>query len=80
MLFYHREKACFFTTAKKHAYYRRRPMTPQCDCGSDKERAPLYDGYGIFLCYACDACRDRKIRGYRHDIFERYQIEEPIDE
>jgi hypothetical protein len=55
-------------------------MTPQCDCGSDKERAPLYDGYGIFLCYACDACRDRKIRGYRHDIFERYQIEEPIDE
>jgi hypothetical protein len=50
-----------------------------CDCGSNKFRYPLRDGYGIFLCYVCDKCRKNKLRRYREDIMERYECDEPIE-
>ena len=50
-----------------------------CLCGSGQFREPLYDGYGIFLCYVCPKCRAGKIAGYRPDIFERYVCDEPIE-
>jgi len=52
----------------------------KCACGSGHHRHALYDGYGIFLCYACDACEARRLAGYRPDIGERYDCDEPIDE
>lgn len=50
-----------------------------CGCGSGETEYPLHDGYGIFLTYACDACKKKKLAGYRHDIMERYECDEPIE-
>jgi len=50
-----------------------------CTCGSGLTRRRLYDGYGIFLCYACDACEPLKLSTYRSDIMERYDADEPIE-
>lgn len=52
----------------------------QCPCGSGQHPEALLDGYGIFLCYACDKCKAKKLRGYRPDIMERYECDEPIDD
>lgn len=52
----------------------------QCPCGSGLEAEAVYDGYSIFLFYACDKCRDKKIAGYRPDIFEKYETDEQIEE
>jgi len=51
-----------------------------CDCNSGRYRFPLNDGYGIFMCYVCDKCIDRKIKKFRPDIFERYQTFEQIED
>jgi len=51
-----------------------------CTCGSGERREAQYDGHGIFLCYTCEKCYARKMQGYRSDIFERYEADEPIDE
>ena len=51
-----------------------------CSCGSGKEAEALYDGYGIFMTYACDVCWEEKIKGFRSDIFERYQTDEQIED
>ena len=51
-----------------------------CTCGSGLRTDAMHDGYGIFLCYVCPKCRDKKLAGYRHDIFERYDADEPIEE
>jgi hypothetical protein len=40
---------------------------------------PLYDGHNIFMCYACAKCEREKVSGFRPDIFERYQTDEPIE-
>jgi len=53
---------------------------PPCDCGSGETRYPLYDGYNIFLCYACDICKEQKLGRYRPDIMEKYLCDEPIEE
>lgn len=50
-----------------------------CSCGSGYEKFPLYDGHGIFLCYACWECEEEKMAGYRPDILERYECDEPIE-
>lgn len=50
-----------------------------CPCGSGKEAAALFDGHGIFLTYACDKCRKKKMAGFRPDIMERYECDEPIE-
>jgi hypothetical protein len=51
----------------------------KCPCGSGQWPEALYDGYGIFLTYACDKCRKRKLASYRPDIMERYDCDEPIE-
>ena len=50
-----------------------------CPCGSGKPAEALFDGHGIFMTYACDKCRKRKIAGFRPDIFERYETDEQIE-
>lgn len=52
----------------------------ECNCGSGKYRYPLYDGYGIFLCYVCEKCEKQKLKEFRSDIMECYQTDEPIEE
>lgn len=44
-----------------------------CPCGSGLPRQERKDGYGIFLTFACDRCEARKLKGFRPDIFTRYQ-------
>jgi hypothetical protein len=50
-----------------------------CSCGSGLRRYPLKDGYGIFLTYTCHECEEQKLKGFRSDIMERYECDEPID-
>jgi len=51
-----------------------------CRCGSGEHPSALYDGYGIFLTYACDKCRKAKLAEFRPDIMERYECDEPLDD
>ena len=51
----------------------------RCHCGSGKYHRNLYDGYGIYLCKACDECENRKLNSYRSDIMDRYDTEEDIE-
>lgn len=55
------------------------PRLQKCPCGSGQVPEALHDGYNIFLCYACDKCKARKLKGYRSDIMTRYDCDEPID-
>jgi hypothetical protein len=32
------------------------------------------------MCYVCDDCKAEKLAGFRPDIFENYECDEPIDE
>ena len=50
-----------------------------CSCGSKEYPEAIYDGHGIFLCYACSKCRKQKLRRYRPDILEAYECDEPIE-
>ena len=50
-----------------------------CSCGSGNDHYPLYDGYGIFLCYACHACEKQKLSHYRSDIMSLYECDEAIE-
>ena len=50
-----------------------------CPCGSGEPRRALYDGYGIFMTFACDKCEKEKVAKFRPDIFEQYDAEEPIE-
>lgn len=52
----------------------------ECPCGSKQTPDVVTDGYDIFLFYACEKCYASKVQGYRSDIFERYQCDEPIEE
>jgi hypothetical protein len=56
-----------------------RPTEQPCRCGSGAYPYALHDGHGIFLCYACDSCRAKKLAGYRPDILEFYDADEPIE-
>ncbi len=51
-----------------------------CECGSKQYPSEHYDGYGIFLFYACDKCYKGKIAKYRPDIMERYDTDEQIED
>ena len=55
------------------------PRLQHCPCGSGEYPRAILDGYGIFLCYACDRCERGKLKGYRSDIFHRYDTCEPIE-
>jgi hypothetical protein len=51
----------------------------KCSCGSGLLRIAQYDGYGIFLTYACAKCVARKMAEFRPDIHTRYDADEPIE-
>lgn len=55
-------------------------MSSLCRCGSGEHREALYDGYGIFLTYACEKCKKEKLSHFRPDIMTRYESDEPIEE
>jgi hypothetical protein len=57
-----------------------RNYLPKCHCGSGEPAYAELDGYGIFLCYACDKCRKRKLAGFRPDIKTRYDTDEQIED
>jgi hypothetical protein len=43
----------------------------------------INDGQGIFLCRACDLCRNEKLAKYRPEILQPYtqaDVDEPIEE
>jgi hypothetical protein len=48
-------------------------------CDRD-DREAQYDGYGIFLTYTCYKCHKSKMSGFRADIMEPYECDEPIEE
>jgi hypothetical protein len=54
----------------------------KCPCGSGEYPEAQYDARGIFLCYTCDQCKDKKLAGYRPDVLTdpNYWHDEPIDE
>jgi len=49
----------------------------QCPCGSGNLPEALYAGHNIFMCYVCDYCRAETVAGFRPDIFENYESDEP---
>lgn len=51
-----------------------------CNCGSEKHTEDIYDGRNIFLCRVCDDCKAQRLSGYRSDIFESYESDEPLDD
>ena len=55
-------------------------MFKPCSCGSGLPRKEQLDGHGIFLCYTCPKCEKERMSGWRSDIHERYEADEPIDE
>ena len=56
-----------------------REMLTRCTCGSGRYADPNYDGYGIFLCYTCTRCHEKRMARYRADINERYDTDEQIE-
>lgn len=51
-----------------------------CWCGSHLRKYPLYDGYNIFLTYACEKCEKEKLSEFVPDIKGPYTHDEPLDE
>lgn len=51
----------------------------QCPCGSGLEANLEYDGHGIPLGFMCAKCEKRKMAGFRPDILEQYECDEPIE-
>ena len=53
-----------------------------CDCGSGEYPYAIIDAQGIYVCRACYVCEDRKISGYRSEIFTNpnYATTERIEE
>ncbi|KKN40335.1 hypothetical protein LCGC14_0734390 [marine sediment metagenome] len=52
------------------------------ECDPD-EAFPVYDGRGLYLCRACDDCKEAKLSQYRPEILEYYtqaDVDEPIEE
>jgi len=51
-----------------------------CDCGKGYKQKE-HDARGLFLCYACDNCRDEKLSKYRPDVLSdpNYWTDEPVD-
>lgn len=51
-----------------------------CSCGSGKYSEVQYDGHGIYLTRTCEDCYQEKMKGFRADIFTKYEADEAIDE
>jgi hypothetical protein len=55
----------------------------ECPCGSGEFPEAEYDAQGIFLCYACDECREEKLGRYRPEILTGYtqaDVDEAIED
>lgn len=48
-------------------------------CRCDNDGWWINDGYGIPLSVVCDSCAEQVLLGYRADIFDQYETDEPID-
>lgn len=53
-----------------------------CDCGSGEYPRAISDARGIYVCRACHVCEDRKLAGYRPEIFTnpQYAADERIED
>ena len=53
----------------------------ECNCGSGLPREEVYDARGIFVTFVCDKCREKKLSGFRPEIFTDgdYECDEPVD-
>ena len=53
----------------------------ECACGSGEQRWAEYDARGIFLTFVCNACRERKLRGYRPEVLTdpNYYCDEAVE-
>ena len=56
-------------------------MLTECPCGSGEQPEPVYDARGIFVTFVCDKCREKKLSGFRPEIFTDgdYECDEPVD-
>jgi NADH:ubiquinone oxidoreductase subunit D len=52
-----------------------------CNCGSGEIWQPVEDARGIFVSYVCSQCEEKKLGGYRKEIFENpnYQTDEFVE-
>jgi cbb3-type cytochrome oxidase cytochrome c subunit len=57
-----------------------RSALAECRCGSGQRAPARFDGYRIFLTYACDKCWPQKLKTFRADIMQRYDTDEPIEQ
>jgi len=57
-------------------------MYKECNCGSGLERETVEDARGIFLCFVCPKCKEKKLSQYRSDVLNNpnYEAYEPIEE
>jgi len=54
------------------------PVCSKCGRGSwDVEEE--YDGHGIYMGRWCPKCRAKALAGFRSDIFDAYECDEPIE-
>lgn len=53
-----------------------------CPCGSGEPRHARYDARAIFLCFTCNSCHARRMRGFRADVLTdpSYPADEPVEE
>lgn len=53
-----------------------------CPCGSGERAYTELDARGIFLCFACNKCREEKLSHFRADVLTDpdYWHDEPIEE
>ena len=52
-----------------------------CQCGSGLMRFANYDARGIFLCFTCETCHQKKMATYRKEVLvnPNYDCDEAID-
>jgi hypothetical protein len=48
-------------------------------CRCENEGQWINDGHGIPLAVVCDSCEAQVLSGFRSDIMERYECDEPIE-
>jgi hypothetical protein len=48
-------------------------------CKCENEGRWISDGHGIPLAVVCDSCEAQVLSGFRSDIMERYECDEPIE-
>lgn len=59
-----------------------RKVDRPCPCGSGKPRTAQYDARGIFMCYTCEDCHQKRVAGFTRDVRTNpnYRVDEQIEE